>query len=168
VDGGCYNGLTALRFAKWCGNDDYHVYAWEPSPLNRMRAEKTFRENDISATLIPKGLWSEAAVLSFNEDRDASAITEAGASSVEVDGIDNLLHDEVTFIKMDIEGSEYKALLGAKDTIAKYKPKLAICVYHKPEDIWQIPLLIHEINPDYTYWLRHYSYLQSETVLYAL
>ena len=69
---------------------------------------------------------------------------------------------------MDIEGAEYQAILGAKKIIDKYKPKLAICVYHKPEDIWELPWLIHKINQEYKFYLRHYSFGDVETVLYAL
>ncbi len=61
---------------------------------------------------------------------------------------------KVNFIKMDIEGSEYKALLGAKETIKKFKPKLAICVYHHPKDLYKIPLLIKNLNPKYKIWFR--------------
>lgn len=69
---------------------------------------------------------------------------------------------------MDIEGSEMEALKGAENTIGKYKPRLAICVYHKPEDIIEIPLKILELNPEYKLYLRHYSYIHTETVLYAI
>lgn len=69
---------------------------------------------------------------------------------------------------MDIEGAEYKALLGAEKTIKKYKPKLAICIYHKPEDVWEIPMLIHKINPNYRFYVRHYSLTTPETILYAI
>lgn len=74
----------------------------------------------------------------------------------------------MTFIKMDIEGAELEALHGCRDTIIKYRPKLAICVYHKPEDIIEIPSYIHEIVPEYKLYLRHHSKDLSETVLYAL
>ncbi len=76
-------------------------------------------------------------------------------------------NEKVTFIKMDIEGAEYDALCGARKIIASQKPKLAICVYHKAEDIIEIPRLILDINPDYKFALRHYSLFDTETVLYA-
>ena len=69
---------------------------------------------------------------------------------------------------MDIEGSEYNALLGSRRIIREQKPKLAICVYHKPEDIIQIPELILSINNEYRFYIRHYSTIGGETVLYAL
>jgi hypothetical protein len=69
---------------------------------------------------------------------------------------------------MDIEGSEYKALLGAKNMIMKHKPKLAISIYHKTEDIWEIPYLIYQFNPLYKFYLKHYSLSDNETILYAL
>ena len=73
------------------------------------------------------------------------------------------------FIKMDIEGAERNALIGAKNTIIKNKPVLTVCIYHKPEDFFDIPLLIEETVPgEYEYYVRQYRYGQSETVLYAM
>ena len=74
----------------------------------------------------------------------------------------------VTFIKMDIEGAEREAILGAKKIISEQKPKLAISVYHHPKDILVLPKLILHINGDYTFYLRHYALSTSETVLYAI
>lgn len=69
---------------------------------------------------------------------------------------------------MDIEGAEINALKGAEKTIKGYKPKLAICVYHKKEDIWEIPKLILSYVPEYKLYLRHYSPFKDETVLYCV
>ena len=81
--------------------------------------------------------------------------------------MDDVVDEKVTFIKMDIEGAEYEALLGAKETIQKNKPKLAISIYHKPEDIISIPKLIKSMVPNYRLYIRHYSNADNETVLYA-
>ena len=87
---------------------------------------------------------------------------------IEVTDLDSVVKDEkVTFIKMDIEGAEEKALLGARHIITEQKPKLAICVYHKPEDIIELPALILEMRPDYKIAFRHYSLRGTETVMYA-
>ena len=92
----------------------------------------------------------------------------AGTEKVPADSIDHVLNGErATFIKMDIEGSEYQALLGAEQTIKKYHPRLAISLYHKPEDVLEIPYLIHKMNPDYRFIIRHYASNMTETVLYA-
>jgi FkbM family methyltransferase len=88
--------------------------------------------------------------------------------TVRVVALDEFLPEIPTFIKMDIEGSEYDALLGLRKTIRIHKPKLAICVYHKPTDLWKIPLLIHEMNPSYRFYLRHHSQELIETVMYAV
>lgn len=89
-------------------------------------------------------------------------------TSIPVRSIDDTenCHD-ATFIKMDIEGSEQMALLGAKKTIIRNKPKLAICIYHSDEDMIKIPLMIHEMVPEYKLWIRQHSNGIPETVLYA-
>ena len=79
-----------------------------------------------------------------------------------------MIHDDVTFIKMDIEGSEYQALLGAKQIIKEKVPKLAISVYHNPEDIVQIPRLILSLRKEYKFYIRHYSSTGFDTILYAV
>lgn len=69
--------------------------------------------------------------------------------------LDDDLPDGFTFLKMDIEGAEYDALKGAERTIRKLHPKLAVCVYHGYDDLWRLPILIDNYNPDYKFYLRH-------------
>ena len=71
-------------------------------------------------------------------------------------------------IKMDIEGAETEALKGAKMIIKRDKPVLAISIYHKPEDIIELPELISDIHEGYKFYLRHYSLSWYDTVLYAI
>lgn len=68
---------------------------------------------------------------------------------------------------MDIEGSELQALKGAKQTLSKQGPTLAISVYHNLKDLWEIPTLIKSFNPRYRFWIRNYTGYPSETILYA-
>mgnify|MGYP002517000463 FL=1 len=75
--------------------------------------------------------------------------------------------DKVTFIKMDIEGAEMEALEGAKRTIKKNRPKLAISIYHKEDDLWEIPYYVLSRYPWSKIYMRHYSLTTNETVLYA-
>lgn len=86
----------------------------------------------------------------------------------EIARIDDEVQDEkVTFIKMDIEGAELDALKGAKDTILRDKPKLAICIYHKKSDLYELPGYILSLVPEYKLCVRHYTSISWETVLYA-
>ena len=71
-------------------------------------------------------------------------------------------------IKLDIEGSEMCALEGARQIIERDHPKLAVCLYHKLEDLWTIPLWIKERFREYKFYIRHHSLMSEETVLYAI
>lgn len=81
---------------------------------------------------------------------------------------EELQGQRVTFIKMDIEGAELETLQGAEKTIKSNLPKLAISIYHKPEDIFTIPSLIYQYSDCYMFYLRHYSFFDWDTVLYAV
>lgn len=124
-------------------------------------------------TVVPCGMWSEKTELRFFADASmASKIVEDEEQNVQkipVDSIDNICSEEkVTFIKMDIEGSELEALKGAVNVIKRDKPRMAICVYHKPEDLYTIPQWIKQTEPDYKLYLRQHEISEYETVLYAL
>ena len=98
-----------------------------------------------------------------------SSVSNDGGTEIEVSTIDDICGEiPVTFIKMDIEGSKLRALKGAKNTILKNKPKLAICIYHRAEDIFEIPRYIDDLAPGYKFFIRHYCFYEDETVLYAI
>lgn len=101
---------------------------------------------------------------------DSSAIIDNSSSlEVSVVSLDTvILNSSPNYIKMDIEGSEKEAIIGAKNTIQKYKPNLAICLYHKPEDLWEIPLLINQIEPSYDMYIRVHEDMCLSTVLYCI
>lgn len=171
VDGGSYDGKSSVGFRDWSRNSYNKIIAFEPDFYNINMCERTFQENGIkNYEIISKGLWSESAVLQFNENRNGSSrlVASGGNCEVSVDSLDNMIHDDVTFIKMDIEGSEYQALLGAKQIIKEKVPKLAISVYHNPEDIVQIPRLILSLRKEYKFYIRHYSSTGFDTILYAV
>lgn len=170
VDGGCLNCYTILELMRNCSNVK-KVYAFEPDKLNyEVCKNNTIRYNIPNVELINRGLWDETKVLSFYETGDGiSSISVQGNCEIEVSSLDEVLKGEkITFIKFDIEGAELEALKGASSSIKKWKPKLAISVYHKTEDIIEIPKLIKYLNEDYRLYLRHYSGDTSETVLYAI
>ncbi len=176
ADVGCYDGLSAVYFDKWCAGAGFS-YCFEPDKTNIERIRRVLSNKGISSyELIDKGAWSRCETLSFvSTGNSVSHVSEDAelfaddADKIEVVALDDVLFDKgVTFIKMDIEGAEYDALLGAKRIISEQTPKLAICVYHKPQDIWVIPELILSYNDKYRFYLRHYSYKDNETVLYAI
>lgn len=146
------------------------IYAFEPDEFN---FDAVTTGIDLcgfeNVRFIPKGLWSGTTTLKFNEGLGSgSRIQEQGTTSVPVTSIDETIDEPVTFIKMDIEGAEMEALKGAAKHIVSDKPKLAICVYHKPQDIIEIPLYVKSLLPEYRLFMRHYSCGSNETVLYAI
>jgi hypothetical protein len=85
-----------------------------------------------------------------------------------IDAIDNLIDEKIDFIKLDIEGAEQDAIIGASKCINKYHPVLAICIYHKAEDWYKIPKIVLDIRDDYNIYLRHYMEGIYETVMYFI
>lgn len=174
VDGGSCDGMSSVRFVEQCKGKYEKIYCFEPDKKNIERLKRNLQSRDIEKyKIIDKGLWNEYQELAFAANGAANShITKAGGNNVEkieVTALDEVLQGQrVSFIKMDIEGAEYKALQGAAKTITDYKPKLAICVYHKPEDMWELPGLILDMRPDYKLYFRHYSSRSIETIMYAL
>ena len=123
-------------------------------------------------TAICAGVYKETTTLHFTADGKGSAITkneDASTITVPVRAIDDTPEcRDATFIKMDVEGSEKEALAGARDTILRNKPKLAICLYHRNRDFIEIPNWIHKLVPEYKLYVRHHSFSVNETVLYAI
>lgn len=175
VDCGAFDGDTSIEFKKWCKQNYKHIYAFEPDKDNNCLCKQNLGE-DIhkrKCTVFNKGTWSSETVLEFSKNsNEASHICEDGTEKIEVLSIDaellNKRNEKVTFIKMDIEGAELETLKGASQIIKEQKPKLAICVYHKPEDIFTIPEYLRTLNPDYKFYLRHYTFAAWDTVLYAI
>lgn len=171
LDVGCYDGNSSINFKKWCGEHEYFIYAFEPDSRCIETCILNLNNQKINYKLIPKGVWSDEMQISFfySDYGDSCICRECGSVGIPVISLDKELQDErVTFIKMDIEGAELQALIGAKKIIRKNKPKLAISVYHKKEDIFEIPQVILEYYSGYTLYLRHYSIDSNETVLYAI
>lgn len=187
LDAGAFDGDSAIEFISACHRNrvNYqHVYCVEADVDNYKKLKKNTKAYD-RLTCISIGLWSKSAKLRFatsksmfiSEARIVDGIIEMnnnqqnvqdGDEYIDAVSIDNKFSDKkISFIKMDIEGSEVEAIKGARKTIKKYKPKLAISVYHKKTDIYEIPLLIQEICPEYKFYLRHFSTHLSETVLLA-
>lgn len=170
VDAGCFDGETSLAFIERAGQNYGYIYAFEPDPDNQRLCDANLATTP-RIGLVKKGLSEAEQTLFFKAmGTGSSTVDEQGQISIDVISLDAFLEGkqhQPTFIKMDIEGSELAALRGAEQTIRKHKPKLAICVYHKIEDVYAIPELIQSYG-EYTFYMRHYTPFQTETVLYAL
>lgn len=168
VDGGAAQGDTVISFARHMGGKYSKIYAFEAKRSYCIGMEELFRNKNVE--VIRKGLYSHECVLYFHENQHGSFVAEdiESEQQIAVTSIDGCIDDKVTFIKMDIEGSELKALDGAMNTIKECKPKMAICAYHLEEDLWEVPLKIKEILPEYKIYMRqHYAEMDEETVCYA-
>lgn len=172
IDAGGYIGDTIIALASFWGKNSWKkVYAWEPDDNNRSRLIKNIELFGFkNVEVIPWGLWSEKTELSFKMMNNMdSKVSDAGTVRIQVDTIDNLCFEEkVTFIKIDIEGSEMQALRGAKNVICRDKPRLAVSIYHKPEDYYEIPLYIKKLVPEYRLYIRHHKLNKNDTVCYAV
>lgn len=144
-----------------------HIYMFEPDKEMYDYCKKRYESNQVS--IVNAGLWNETGIQYFDEKGNgASAISEDGGISINTTTIDEVCKQHIpTFIKFDIEGAERNALDGAKNTITGYKPRLAVCVYHTPDDIVAIPEKLIKLNPDYRFQIKHYYVADYETVLYA-
>lgn len=165
VDGGAYTGDTITSFLENGGGIAKKIYAWEPDSRNADICLNTHKDK-VNLEIVPYALYRECTELLFSGDGNGLSAVHKGNSRVKAQCIDNMCTD-ATFIKMDIEGAEMDALYGAKETIISNKPKLAICIYHKPEHLYEIPLLIHEWVPEYKLYIRHHSDGAAESVVYA-
>ena len=171
VDCGGYTGDTIEAFLKAVDNKFKHIYSFEPDERNFKILTKYVEglEQKDKIKAIKAGVYYKSSVFYLQGEEMAIACTnEATDRKVEVCAIDDVVKFAPTYIKMDIETFETYALLGAMESIVKYKPKLAISIYHKFDDLWNIPLLLKQWVSEYDLYIRHYECYQAETVVYAI
>lgn len=164
---------TCLQFIEWCKGDYEHIYGFEPSSDNYALCERILARTPMkSLTLSDKALWSKPASLTFYDDprsSHGSRLSAQGGRMVETIDLDSYLSGRpITILTLDVEGAELEVLKGASDTIKTHNPRLAISIYHKPEDLLEIPNYIKSLNPDYNLYIRHCGPWTFETILYAL
>ncbi len=178
VDCGACEGDTLQRFLIQIGvgvNQNYHYYAFEADRDNFEILENYCQSKGLTnVKCYNMGVWDQAQELFFaiGDDFVSGTLLDSDAGKkaikIDVDAIDHILDGKrIDFISMDIEGSEIKALEGARKSIQKWSPVLAISAYHKLEHLWEIPLLIKEINPKYDIFYAHHRWNMDDTVCYA-
>lgn len=176
VDLGAYVGDTIEKAYEFYEKSLKQVVSFEPDENNIALLKKRMKECCITEdkwTLIDKGSWSEQTSLYFSSSNSSSSITEDGDIRIEVDSVDNIMAENdlhADYIKMDVEGSEMESLQGAMRTIQENHPLLAICVYHKMSDLFELIQKVQEIVgvDTYNYYLRYHGPDLRELVLYAI
>lgn len=157
LDLGAYDGDTIREFCEATDGKYHYITALEPDEKNFRKLLKNTEDLENIACL-NMGAWNQKDTLIFDKKAGRNSKLSAEGISVAVTDIDSL-EIAATFIKMDIEGSELKALEGAEQTIKQYRPKLYVCAYHRNEDLFALPLKIWEYNPDYKIYFRHSKYI---------
>ncbi|MCM1365012.1 MAG: FkbM family methyltransferase [Faecalibacterium sp.] len=158
VDLGAYDGDTIREFLNATDGNYGSITAFEPD-------EKNFRKLERKTESLKRierynlGAWSKKETLFFQKKAGRNSHRDEHGIPINFDSVDNVVKHPVSFIKMDIEGAESEALDGARKTIEKYKPKLYVCAYHRNEDMFALPLKIHEMNPNYKIYFRHHPYI---------
>jgi FkbM family methyltransferase len=174
VDCGAFDGDSLKSFLHLRGDEFKTYIALEPDPTNFEKLKNYI--STLGAALGNKitirqlAAASQRGKLYFDATGTASAtISTQGGIEVECATLDELLTDnEPTYIKMDIEGAETDALIGAKHIIQKFKPVLAISVYHQQNHLWKIPLLVQSFYNQYNFYLRPYNEEGWDLILYAV
>lgn len=165
LDGGGYVGDTLPNIIE--NFPDFEkIYLVEPNKLHINIAKRDFG-NIKNIEFINCGL-GDKKIFVDEENRKSENNCNHNYQAQNIDTIDTIIKEKIDFIKLDIEGAEQDALKGAKNTIKKYHPILAICIYHKAEDWYRVPQIVLEIESKYTIYLRHYMEGIYETVMYFI
>ena len=167
VDCGAYDGDT-IRTLIGAGYRIASGLALEPDPDNYARLQRTLG-GEAPMTALRAGAYSYATTLRFAASGGSGArVTEEGGTTIDVVRLDDVCAEMTpTLIKMDIEGAERAALDGAIETLRRCRPALALSVYHRVDDLWHIPLWLHNLGLGYRFDLRSHAYNGFETVLYG-
>jgi FkbM family methyltransferase len=171
IDGGACTGDTAIVFSNAVGSNG-HVYAFDPVADHLKILEHNIKQfPNKNVKVMPFGLGNKNIIANpISLGQYAPGFSSDG-QLVPLCSIDNLVNakeiQKIDFIKLDIEGAEMDALQGARESIERFKPKLAISLYHKPNDLFEIILHIKNNFPFYSCYLDHYTIHTEETVLYC-
>ena len=169
VDCGAFTGDSVRWFVEAVGGHYAKIYAWEPDPKNIGELQNCIEAAELTnVAVVPCCAYGRKGSLCFNSQGTATSfVTGNGGATVACDTIDNICKD-ATLIKMDVEGSEMDVLSGTGETIRRNRPKLAVAVYHRREDIVEIPRFIRSLRNDYNFYLRIHKDVADDVVLYAM
>lgn len=172
LDCGAYDGDTVRFFAESATEGYERICAFEPNE-NMRSSLASVAAKFPRIEVKEKGVAREVGTFSFRADGVFSALggddQPGRIVHIPVTTLDAELNgSRADIIKMDIEGAEYDALHGAESTIRRHKPKLAVCLYHKVEDLVRIPEFVASLVPEYKLYIRHQSESCTDTILFAV
>jgi FkbM family methyltransferase len=167
VDAGGFDGDSSEIFIQKCPN--YRkIFLIEPS-LQNIKIAKERLAHFPRIEYIDKGLSDASGTLKFNVGAgSASSVSQESFDTIQVDTLDALIPEPVSFIKMDLEGWELKALAGARNHIMRARPKIAVAVYHNAADFRDTFNWIHDLGLGYDVYIRHYTEGWSESIMYFI
>lgn len=170
LDCGAYDGDTIEASIKYKAPVKT-AYCFEPDQANYFKLTQYCKDkHDIRFHLIPCATWSSSTQLFFQNDfGEGSFISESTGVSIQALAIDDfLVNTPFNFLKIDVEGADLDTLKGAITNIKKHRPFIAIAIYHRPTDLWDIPLFLAENTNDYSFHLRQHGHNCFDTVLYGI
>lgn len=170
-DLGAYNGDTIRELLHYTDGKFASVTALEPDRRSFRKLNEWASANITGdVTLVQAGAWNEDTVKCFTDQAGRQSRVAGQGKETQMRALDSVLSGRpCTYLKMDVEGAEREAIAGAENTIRQYAPKLNIAAYHRSEDFFQLPLLIHALQPSYRLYLRHHPYVPAwDTNLYAI
>jgi FkbM family methyltransferase len=174
VDCGAFDGDSIRLFLDKTAAKFARIHAFEPDAGNLAALAAYIStlppETAARIDVRPLALGRENRVVRFSaEGSVGSKVTGTGDLEIPCRTLDSVLAGIVpTFIKMDIEGAEIDAIPGTARIAAECRPILAVCAYHRCQDLWTLPKLLKAANPDYRIFLRRYAEECWETVYYAI
>ena len=160
MDLGAYDGDTVREFCNAVDGKYRKIIAVEADAKNFSKLCNNTSGFD-AVKCLNLAAWDKEEILRFEKKKGRnSRLCETGKIGIKADSVDNILKGEkITVLKMDIEGSEEKALGGAENTIRKYRPKLYVCAYHRNSDLFKLPLKIKNMCGDYKIYFCHHPYI---------
>lgn len=182
IEGGVFDGKNTLEFLRFLAQDGF-LYGFEPFYEVYLESKNsTFLKNLSNVKIYPLALWRNKTQVMFLQDKDnkggsrivykENLAEDEDIVYVEAISIDEFVADnhieKIDYIKLDVEGAELEVLRGAQKTLTKHRPQLAVCIYHKKEDLFEIPLFLKATLKDYIHRIGHYSSTFWNTIWYAI
>jgi FkbM family methyltransferase len=167
VDGGAAEGIFGLKVQKRCRR----LYLIEPLSKFVRSLEKTFHGAG-NVEILPYAISDRGFSATISDDDISSAISETGAGEqIQVTTLDSLFYGKdipISYLKLDLEGHDYKALVGAEQLIRRYQPKIAVTTYHDKDHADQITAFLQSIVPAYKFRYKGiYQWTGSPVMLHA-